>query len=101
MTATITENRPLAVNMAAYIGLFAGVESFLQGIFEKALNGDGTWADSILHHVQSINTRIDIVEDFLRSCKADTKLAKEILPLIPRLREANTYRNKLGSGLID
>jgi len=99
MTATITDNKPLAVNMAAYIALYSGVEAMLQGVFEKAIGGDGSWADSILHHVQSINTRMDIVEDFLSSCRGDTELAKAILPLIPRLREANTYRNKLAHGV--
>lgn len=99
MTETLTDDHPLAVNMAAYISLFAQTEAYVQIVFEMAIGGDGTWSDAILHHVQSINTRIDIVEDFLKSCRSDTPLAKAVLPLVPIIRASNSYRNKLAHGV--
>lgn len=100
MNATVTDDKPLAINIAAYITSFPTLEVLLQGAFEQALGGSGTWSDTILHHVQSISTRIDIVEDFIRSCRAGTPLAESILPLFQRMRDANTYRNLLAHGLI-
>src|SRR5690606_30113891 len=99
MTATLTDRKPLAVNIAAYIGLFTMTEASLQGVFERAIRGPGNWSDCILHHVQSISTRIDIVEDFLKNCAPDKSFAEKAIPLMPRVREANTYRNRLAHGL--
>ena len=95
MTATLTGDKPLSLNIAAYIGQFALIEMDIQHVFEKAIGGSGTWADCILNHVQSISTRLDIIEDFLRNCRGETKLAKDFLPLVPRIRKSITYRNKL------
>lgn len=100
MSATVLGNKPLATNMAGYIAQFVTTEMILQGVFETAIGGDGTWADSILHHVQSISTRVDIIEDFLKNCRSETSLAKQILPLIPEIRRAISYRNKLAHGLL-
>lgn len=99
MSATVLENQPLAINMAGYIAQFVATEMILQGVFDAAIGGDGTWADSILHHVQSISTRVDIIEDFLKNCRGDTPLSKAVLPLIPEIRRAISYRNKLSHGL--
>lgn len=99
MSATITDDPHLATNIAAYIAQFVTTEMLLQGIFEKAINGDGTWADSILHHVQSISTRVDIIEDFLKNCRSHLPLSSSVVPLIPEVRRAISYRNKLAHGL--
>lgn len=99
MTATLSDRKTLAANIAIYIGQFVMTEVFLQGVFERAVRGDGSWADCILHHVQSINTRIDIVEDFLKNCCADRPFAEKAAALMPRLREANSYRNHIAHGL--
>lgn len=99
MVATLTDDKPLAINIAAYIGLFNMLEAMIQATFEKAIGGDGTYADAILSHVQSISTRIDIVESVLETRKAHLPWANDALLLIERSRGANTYRNKLAHAL--
>ncbi|MBX9464889.1 MAG: hypothetical protein KL840_18330 [Aquamicrobium sp.] len=99
MNATVTDDKPLAINIAAYITMFPMLEAGIQLIFERAVGGDGTWSDCILHHVQSISTRIDIVEDFTKNCCRDKQFAAAVIPLFPRMRQANTYRNHLAHGL--
>ncbi|PRA55571.1 hypothetical protein [Brucella pituitosa] len=99
MSATITDDKPLATNIAAYIAQFVTTEMLLQAIFEKAIDGDGTWSDSILHHVQSISTRVDIIEDFLKNCRSDLQMSSTVVSLIPEVRRAISYRNKIAHGL--
>lgn len=92
---TITDDKQLCASIGAYIAHFNSLEMMLQGAFEKALAGDGTWADCILHHVQSISVRLDMTEDFIKTCRKDTEIARVFIPLIPDIRDAVTFRNQI------
>jgi len=96
--SALLEHKEIAALIGAYIGHFAAVEAATHTAFELAVGGNGRWAEAILGHVQSVATRLDILESLLRERVGELHWAEEALLLIPPLKKANAYRNKLAHG---
>lgn len=100
MTVTLTEeHRGAAVYVAGIIGSFNALENVLIGIFQKAFGGNGEESYVLLGRLQNANSRLEVIEDYLKFRSSEVHWISGVLPLLQQVREASAYRNRVAHGM--
>lgn len=90
----------VATALGHYMAAFGCLEQDLWLFFSVVLSTDYPGAVSLLGHLQSLNTKIEAVENFIPHAKNLKPPAKKSFPdLIAIAKECNGFRNKLAHGV--